>query len=97
MKLVGAQRMVLQAVLDAQDNTGGFASDTQVARASQISLGEVRDWLETLEGDGLVIVIRNCRDRCDDNGPGEAGTWSISTFPVASIRVDRERGRHDRI
>ena len=42
-KLFGAQRMVLQAILDAEGESSAFIEDTKVAQATQISLRDVRD------------------------------------------------------
>jgi hypothetical protein len=57
-RLFGAQKMVLQAIQDAPKDAGGFVSDDQVALSTRIALNEVRDWFETLEGDGYVEVAR---------------------------------------
>ena len=53
-KLYGAQRMVLQAVSDLPKDAAGYVTDAQIARRTQIASSEVRDWIETLEGEGLV-------------------------------------------
>jgi len=57
-KLFGAQRMVLQAILDLPKDAAGFVSDTQVAQGTSIALKNVRDWIETLEGEEFVEVAR---------------------------------------
>jgi hypothetical protein len=57
-RLIGAQRMVLQAILDLPKDVADNVTDAQIAQATQISLGDVRDWLETLEGDSKVNVVR---------------------------------------
>ena len=57
-KLIGAQRMVLQAILDASGNVTSFVEDSRIARTSRIALKDVRDWLETLEGDEYVEIAR---------------------------------------
>jgi len=57
-KLISAQRMVLQAILDLPKDPSGFVTDKQVAQSTQIALGNVRNWLETLEGDGHVSIAR---------------------------------------
>ena len=56
--LKGAQRMVLQAISDLPTDPAGYVSDSQIAQETQIAIGDVRDWIETLEGDGLVEVAR---------------------------------------
>jgi hypothetical protein len=53
-KLFGAQRMVLQAIQDAQGDTGAFIEDSRIAQATRISLMDMRDWFLTLDHDELV-------------------------------------------
>jgi len=57
-KLIGAQRMVLQATLDAQGETTSYIADTKIAEATRIAIKDVQDWLETLEGNEYVSVAR---------------------------------------
>ena len=57
-KLYGAQRMVLQALLDSQGQTPGFIEDNTIAQVTTIALGDVRNWLETLEGDEYINLAR---------------------------------------
>src|SRR5271157_2066464 len=57
-KLIGAQKMVLQAILDAQGETTSYIADTKIAEATQIAIKDVRDWLETLEGNEYINVAR---------------------------------------
>ena len=53
-KLFGAQRMVLQAILDAQGETSALIEDSRVAQVTQISLRDMRDWFLTLDQDEYV-------------------------------------------
>jgi hypothetical protein len=53
-KLFGAQRMVLQGILDAQGETSAFIEDTRICHATRISLRDMRDWFLTLDNDQLV-------------------------------------------
>jgi hypothetical protein len=55
-RLVGAQRLVLQAIQDSPKDAAGFVSDVQVVQAASLALDDVRDWIETLEGEGYVEV-----------------------------------------
>jgi predicted GTPase len=57
-KLIGAQRLVLQAIQDSPRNAAGSVTDTQVAQGSGITLKDVQDWFETLEGEDLIQVAR---------------------------------------
>jgi Caspase domain len=53
-KLFGAQRLILQAILDAQGDSSAFIEDTKVAQATKIALRDTRDWLLTLDHDEYV-------------------------------------------
>jgi hypothetical protein len=53
-KLYGAQRLVLQTILDAQGESQTFVEDARVAQATKIALRDTRDWLLTLDHDELV-------------------------------------------
>jgi pimeloyl-ACP methyl ester carboxylesterase len=57
-RLFGAQRMVLQAVQDSFKDAAGFVTDAQVAQGTGIALKDVRDWIETLEGEDFVEVAQ---------------------------------------
>ena len=57
-KLIGAQRMVLQAILDASGDVLSFVEDSQIAQTTRIALEYTRDWLETLEREEYVEIDR---------------------------------------
>src|SRR4051812_2100697 len=53
-RLFGAQRLVLQAILDAQGESSAFVEDSRIAQATQISMRDMRDWYLTLDQDEYV-------------------------------------------
>src|SRR4051812_26710720 len=57
-KLFGAQRMVLQAIQNSSKDGVGFVTDLRIAQVTKITIEVVRNWIETLEGKGLVEVAR---------------------------------------
>jgi len=57
-KLFGAQRMVLQAILDLPQDSAGFVTDKQIKQRTNIALRDIKDWIETLDGEGLVEAAR---------------------------------------
>ena len=57
-KLFGAQKMVLQAIVELPKDATGFVTDVQIAQRTRIALTDVRDWIETLEGEGHVDSAR---------------------------------------
>jgi hypothetical protein len=50
--------LVLQAISNQAGDTGAYVTDAQIAQNTNIALKDVRDWIETLEGDGHVEVVR---------------------------------------
>ena len=61
-RLTGVQRMVLQAIHELPKNATGFVTDAQIAQGTRITLADVRDSIEILEGDGIVDVVRREED-----------------------------------
>lgn len=57
-KLISAQPMILQAILDSQGDSLGYIEDGRIAKTTGIALEDVRYWLETLEGEDLIQVAR---------------------------------------
>jgi hypothetical protein len=57
-RLIGAQKLVLQAILGIQGDSPSFVEDVQIAQSTRIALQDVRAWLETLEGRDYVDVAR---------------------------------------
>jgi len=61
-RLKGAQRMILQAISDLPKDAGGYVTDAQIAHHTRITLDDLRDLIETLEGDEYVEVARREAD-----------------------------------
>jgi hypothetical protein len=57
-RLYGAQRMVLHALLDVAGQSDRFVEDSSIAHATTIALGDVRNWLLTLEDDEYINLAR---------------------------------------
>ena len=53
-KLYGAQKMVLQAILNAQGETSTYIDDSKLAQATQIAMSDMRNWLLTLDQEEYV-------------------------------------------
>ena len=58
MKLEGGERLVLRNLLDLQGDSQDYILDSRLAAATRMAVQDVRDWLETLEGKGLVERTR---------------------------------------
>ena len=53
-KLYGAQRMVLQAILNAQGETSTYIEDSKLTQATQIAMSDMRNWLLTLDQEEYI-------------------------------------------
>src|SRR5512135_3111175 len=53
-KLYGAQKMVLQAIQNAQGETSNYIDDTKLTQATQIAMSDMRNWLLTLDQEEYV-------------------------------------------
>ena len=50
--------LVLQAIRKLAWGSNAFVTDDQIAKKTRIPIGDVRDWIKTLEGDGYVDLVR---------------------------------------
>ena len=57
-KLFGAQILVLEAIYNLSEGGVGFVTEDLIAKNTRISVRDVRDWIETLDGEGFVEVAR---------------------------------------
>ena len=57
-RLGGAQRLVLQAIVDAQAGSSDYVDEARLARDTGIDGTDLRDWLQTLEEEGYIDVAR---------------------------------------
>ena len=53
-KLYGAQKMVLQAILNAQGETSTYIEDSKLAQATEIAMSDMRNWLLTLDQEEYI-------------------------------------------
>ena len=58
MKLEGGERLVLKILRDLQGDSTDYVEDTRLQAETKMSVQDVRDWLETLEGKGFVERAR---------------------------------------
>jgi len=58
MKLEGGERLVLKILRDLQGDSTDYVDDARLAAATKMLVQDVRDWLESLEGKGLVERAR---------------------------------------
>ncbi len=54
MKLEGGERLVLKILRDLQGDSTDYVDDAHLAFGTKMSVEDVRDWLEILEGKGFV-------------------------------------------
>ena len=53
-KLYGAQKMVLQAIQNAQGETSNYIDDSKLTQATQIAMSDMRNWLLTLDQEEYI-------------------------------------------
>ena len=53
-KLYGAQKMVLQAIQNAQGETSTYIEDSKLTQATQIAMSDMRNWLLTLDQEEYI-------------------------------------------
>ena len=53
-KLYGAQKLVLQAIQNAQGETSNYIDDWKLCQATQIAMSDMRNWLLTLDQEEYV-------------------------------------------
>ena len=93
-RLFGAQRMVLQALQDAQGETSAFVEDSRIAQATQIALRDMRDWLLTLDQDELVdLALAETGFKASINAKGRLALGLYRPFPIQPAAPEPSRSR----
>jgi hypothetical protein len=96
MALRGSQRQILQAIVDLPKDSTGHVSDSQIANLTKITVNDVRDWLRTLEDDGLVTISRsaigfkvyeNAQGRLELNKETAMSQISVAGLAVKSLTI----------
>ncbi len=85
-RLFGAQRMVLQAISEAQGDTGSFIEDSRIAQTTQIALRDMRDWFLTLDQDeyvDLALTDGGLKASITPKGRLALGLYRPFPFPAA--------------
>jgi hypothetical protein len=99
-RLYGAQRLVLQAILDAQGESSAFIEDTRIAQTTLISLREIRDWFLTLDqGEyvDLALTEDSLKAGVTPKGRLAMGVYRpFPTKPTPSLEAVISRGRTGR-
>jgi uncharacterized caspase-like protein len=99
-RLYGAQRLVLQAILDAQGDSSAFIEDSRIAQAVQIGLRDTRDWFLTLDQDqyvDLALTERGLNASVTAKGRLTLGLYRpFTTEPAPSPEPARSRSRTGR-
>ena len=91
--LIGAQPIVLQAILDSQGDSLGYIEDGWIAKTTGIALNEVRCWLKTLEEEDLIEVAKTESGlRASINAKGRLALSEASPPPTVQVeRPDPDR------
>lgn len=84
-KFFGAQRLVLQVILDAQGDSQGFIDDTLVAQKTQISLRDTRDYLLTLDQNEYIdLALAESGLKAAVNARGRLALGLYQPFPTTT-------------
>src|SRR4051794_6677456 len=93
-RLFGAQRLVLQAIQDAQGETSGCIGDTRIAQSTQIALRDVRDWFLTLDQDECVdLGLTEGGLKASVTAKGRLALGLYRPFPTQSTTPEPSRSR----
>ena len=80
-KLYGAQRLILHTLLEAQGDTQTFIKDTELSRRTMITLSDIRNWLLTLDREGLVdLAVSDSGMLASATAKGRLTLWESSPF-----------------
>jgi hypothetical protein len=83
-RLIGAQRWVLQAILDLSQESAEEVADSQIAQVTGISPEDLRHSLETLEADGYANVVRTTEGlRASITAQGKLTLRQLQPFKAA--------------
>jgi hypothetical protein len=94
-KLFGAQRMILQTILDAQGETPAFIEDVRVAQTTQISLKDVRDWFLTLDlAEYVDLALTEGGLKADVTPKGRLALGLYRPFPAQPTSSQPEPARY---
>ena len=58
LKLEGAERLILQVILNFQGDSGNYVVDVRISEETDLPLDDVRNWLLTLQDKEFVSVVR---------------------------------------
>ena len=95
-RLYGAQRMVLQAILDSQGDTSEFCEDARIADVTHIAIRDMRDWLLTLDQDeyvDLALTEGGLRASITPKGRLALGLYRPIPTPPESSQPEAARSR----
>src|SRR4051794_1071833 len=93
-RLFGAQRMVLQAIQDAQGDTSAFIEDIRNVQATRIALRDMKDWFLTLDQYAYVhLALPGGGMKARDTPGGGLALGLYRPFPTPSVTSQAEPAR----
>ena len=97
-KLYGAQKMVLQAILNAQGETSTYIEDSKLAQATEIAMSDMRNWLLTLDQEEYIDLTLTNNGRSASITP--KGRLTLGLFrplpPTSAPEPSKSRSRTGR-
>jgi hypothetical protein len=93
-RLFGAQRLVLQAIQDAQGDTSAFIEDARVSQTTHITIRDLRDWFLTLDQDEYVdLALTDGGLKASITAKGRLTLGLYQPFPTQQLPPPPEPAR----
>jgi hypothetical protein len=96
MRLEGAERLILQAILSIQGDSADFTADSRTAKETDLDIEDVRNWLFTLADKDFVNVVRGQNGlRAFIEAKGILALKQSLPFTLKRIEDEQKEQRHE--
>ena len=96
MRLEGAERLILQAILGLQGDSGNYVADARIAEETDLALDDVRNWFLTLQDKELVSIVRGETGlRALVEAKGVLALEQSLPFTLKRIEDEQRQQRHE--
>jgi hypothetical protein len=96
LRLEGAERLILQATLSIQGDSGDYTADSRIAQETDLALDDVRNWLLTLQEKEFVNLVRGQTGlRAFVEAKGILALKQSLPFTLKRIEDEQKQQRHE--
>src|SRR5262249_19331831 len=96
LRLEGAERLILQAILSIQGDSGAYTADSRIAQETDLPLEDVRNWLLTLQDKEFVNLVRGKTGlRAFVEAKGVLALKQSLPFTLKRIEDEQKQQRHE--